>query len=74
MNRGETAKQPSSLARRIKSVVAVLVLVSAAVYIPAKPLAARSTNRRTELRSQGNVAEAMAEYERSMKVYPSGMS
>ncbi len=70
MSEAETEKRRSSSWKKVKLILGILVLVFAAVYVPARLLAVRFTNRGTELYNAGNFDEAVVQYERAMKVYP----
>lgn len=70
MSEGKSLKQQSSLRKKIKLAITILVLVLAATYVPAKLLAVRFTNQGTKLYNEGRFEEAIAQYEWAMKVYP----
>ena len=55
---------------RIKWASMILILACAAVYVPAKLLAVKFTDRGTELHRDGKLDEAIAEYRRALKVHP----
>jgi len=66
----ETEKQRMVPWKKIKLVVMILVIVLAALYVPAKFFAVKFTNAGTKLYDQGRYEEAMAEYRRALRVYP----
>ena len=70
MGEVEAKKQRSSAWKKIKLAVMILILVCAAVYVPAKFFAVKLTNQGTELFNEGKLDEAIAKYERAMKVFP----
>jgi tetratricopeptide (TPR) repeat protein len=63
-------KQSSGLGKKIKLVVEIVVLVFAVVYLPMRLLALQFTNQATRRYNEGKLSEAMAGYERALKVYP----
>ena len=66
----KTEKQRMAPWKKIKLVVMILVIVFAALYVPAKFFAVKFTNAGTKLYDQGRYEEAMAEYRRALRVYP----
>ncbi len=70
MSDAVTEKKRSSLAKKIKSAVLILVILFAALYVPAKFLAVKYTNRGTQLYNEEKFDEAMAKYELAMKIFP----
>ena len=70
MSDAETEKQRSSVWRKTKLIVCIVVLLFAAVYVPARLLAVRYTNRGTELYNESKFDEAIAQFERAMRTYP----
>jgi len=70
MDDAKMLKQPSSLDKKIKLAVAIVVLVLATAYASVRFLALMYTNWGTELYSQGKLDEAMVQYERALKVSP----
>lgn len=70
MGEVEAEKQRSSVLKKIKLAVMILILVCAAVYVPAKFFAVKLTNRGTQLFNEGKLDEAIAKYERAMKIFP----
>jgi len=70
MSDAGTEKKRPSLGKKIKLAVLILVILFAALYVPAKFLAAKYTNRGTKLFNEGKLDEAIAKYERAMKVFP----
>jgi len=70
MSEAETEKKRFRPWKKIRVVVLVVALLCAAVYVPAKLLAVKYTNRGTKLCNEGKFDEAMAQYERAMKFYP----
>jgi tetratricopeptide (TPR) repeat protein len=63
-------KRSSGLGKKIKLVVEIVVLVFAVVYLPMRLLALKFTNQATRRYNEGRLNEAMAGYERALKVYP----
>lgn len=70
MSEPQDKKRRSSLLKKIRLAVLILVIVFAAVYVPAKLLAVKYTNRGTQLYNEGKIEEAMVHYERAMKIFP----
>ncbi len=70
MSNAETETKRSSLWKKLKWAVMILVLLFAAVFVPARFLAVRCANRGTKLYDQGKYDEAMAQYQRALKFYP----
>jgi Tfp pilus assembly protein PilF len=66
----ETEKQPSRFWKKIRLVICIVVLVFAALYVPAKFLAVRYTNKGTELYDQGKYDEAKVQFKRALRVFP----
>ncbi len=66
----ETEKQRPPLWKKIKLAIMILVLVFAALYVPAKFLAVKFTNRGTKLYDEGKFEEAMVQYRRALRVFP----
>lgn len=70
MSEIETEKQRLPLWKKIKLAIMILVLAAAALYIPAKLLAVKFTNKGTQLYDEGKFEEAMVQYKRALRVYP----
>ncbi len=66
----QTKKQRLPLWKKIKLAIMILVLVAAALYLPAKFLAVKFTNKGTRLYDEGKFEEAMVQYKRALRVYP----
>lgn len=70
MSGAGTEKKRPSLGKKIKLAVLILVILFAALYVPAKFLAVKHTNRGTQLYNEGKFDEAIAQYELAMKIFP----
>ncbi len=66
----KTEKQRSAPWNKIKWAVMILVLVFAALYLPAKFLAVMYTDRGANLFDEGRYEDAMVEFRRALRVYP----
>jgi SAM-dependent methyltransferase len=66
----ETEKQRVAPWKKIKLVMMILVIVFAALYVPAKFFAVKFNNAGTRLYEQGKYEEAMAQYRRALRIYP----
>lgn len=66
----KTDKERSGSWNKAKFVVMILVIVFAAVYVPAKFLAVKFSNAGTRLYEQGKYEEAMEQYRRALRVFP----
>jgi len=70
MSEVKTEKQRMPMWKKIRLAIMILVLVFAALYVPAKFLAVKFTNRGTKLYDEGKFEEAMVQYRRALKLFP----
>lgn len=70
MNDVGTEKKGLRMWKKIKLAVMILVLAFAALYVPAKFLAVKFTNRGAELYDEGKYEEAMVQFKRALRVFP----
>jgi len=66
----KTEKQRSAPWKKITLAVMILVLVFAALYVPAKFLAVMFTDRGANLYDEGRYEEAKVQFKRALRVYP----
>ena len=66
----KTDRQHSAPCKKIRFVAMILVLVFAALYVPAKFFAVKYSNAGTRLYEQGRYEEAVVQYRRALRIYP----
>jgi protein-L-isoaspartate O-methyltransferase len=66
----KTEKRHAEPWKKIKLAAMILVLVFAAVYVPAKYLAVTFTDKGANLYDEGRYEEAMVQFKRALRVYP----
>ena len=66
----KTEQQRLVLWKRIKLAAIILVLVLVALYVPARFLAVKFTNRGENLFDEGRFADAMVQFKRALRVFP----